>query len=56
MGLEFQLNKLCKENASLKQILDKVKEGMERLKEKGEIAPSISFATITCDGYQSVNP
>ena len=56
MGLEFQLNKLCKENASLKQILDKVKEGMERLKEKGEIAPSISFATITRDGYQSVNP
>jgi len=56
MGLEFQLNKLCKENAPLKQILDKVKEGMERLKEKGEIAPSISFATITGDGYQSVNP
>jgi hypothetical protein len=56
MGLEFQLNKLCKENASLKQILDKVKEGMERLKEKGEIAPSISFGTITPDGYQSVNP
>ena len=56
MGLEFQLNKLCKEDAPLKQILEKVKEGMERLKEQGEIAPSISLATITRDGYQSVSP
>jgi len=56
MGLEFQLNKLCKEHAPLKQSLEKVKEGMERLKEQGEIAPSISLATITRDGYQSVSP
>jgi hypothetical protein len=56
MGLEFQLNKMCKEKASLKEILDKTKEGMERLKEKGEIGPALSFAMITREGYQSLNP
>jgi hypothetical protein len=56
MGLEFQLNKMCKENAPLKEILDKTKEGMDRLKEKGEISPPLSFAMITREGFQSLNP
>jgi hypothetical protein len=56
MGLEFQLNKMCKENASLKEILKKVKEGMERLKGQGEVGSSLSYAMITQEGYQSVNP
>ncbi len=56
MGLEFQLNKMCKENASLKEILKKVTEGVERLKEEGEVSSSFSFATITREGYQSLSP
>ena len=56
MGLEFQLNKMCRENASLKEIVEKTKEGMERLKEKGEISPQLSFAMITREGFQSLNP
>ena len=56
MGLEFQLNRLCREKASLKEILTKVQGGIEGLKEKGEVGSSISYATITGDGYQSVNP
>jgi len=56
MGLEFQLNKMCKENASLKEILKKVKEGMERLKGQGEVGSSLSYAMITQEGYQSFNP
>ena len=56
MGLEFQLNKMCKENVPLKDIVDKTKEGMERLKEKGEISPQLSFAMITREGFQSLNP
>jgi hypothetical protein len=56
MGLEFQLNKMCKENASLKEIFKKVVEGMERLKAQGEVGSSFSFATITQEGYQSLNP
>ncbi len=56
LGLEFQLNKMCKENASLQEILKKVIEGMERLKTQGEISFPLSFATITSEGYQSVNP
>ena len=56
MGLEFQLNKMCKENASLKEILKKVVEGVEHLKEQGEVRSSISFARITQEGYQSLSP
>jgi hypothetical protein len=56
MGLEFQLNKMCKENASLKEISKKMAEGMDRLKGQGEVSSSISYATITREGYQSLNP
>ncbi len=56
MGLEFQLNKMCKENTSLKEILKKVMEGVEHLKEQGEVSSSFSFARITQEGYQSLSP
>ena len=56
MGLEFQLNKMCKENASLKEILKKVVEGVEHLKEQGEVSSSFSFVRITQEGYQSLSP
>ena len=56
MGIEFQLNKMCKENVSLKEIFSKVKEGMDSLKSKGEVSAPISFAMITKEGYQSLNP
>ncbi len=56
MGLEFQLNKMCKENSPLKEILAKMKDGMEQLKRKGEVSGPFSFATISQEGFQSVNP
>lgn len=56
MGLEFQLNKMCKENAPLKEILKKMTEGMEQLKSKGEVSGPFSFGMITKEGYQSLNP
>jgi hypothetical protein len=56
MGLEFQLNKMCKEKAPLKEISKKVIEGLERLKNEGEISSSFSFGMITQEGYQSLNP
>jgi hypothetical protein len=56
MGLEFQLNKMCKENAPLKEILKKMTEGMEQLKNKGEVSGPFSFGMITQEGYQSLNP
>jgi hypothetical protein len=56
MALEFQLNKMCRENVSLEEILEKVVEGVERLKEKGEVTSSFSFARITQEGYQSLSP
>jgi hypothetical protein len=56
MSLEFQLNKMCKDNAPLKEILKKITEGMEHLKNKGEVTGPFSFAMITPDGYQSLNP
>src|SRR4030065_776234 len=56
MGLEFQLNKMCKENAPLKEISEKMAEGMEQLKSKGEVSGPFSFGMITQEGYQSLNP
>jgi hypothetical protein len=56
LGLEFQLNKMCKENLSLQEILKKVIEGMDRLKNQGEISFPLSFALITPEGFRLVNP
>jgi len=56
MGLEFHLNTLCKENAPLREIVDRVKEGIEKLKEQGEIRFPVSYALITQEGYQSLSP
>lgn len=56
MGLEFQLNKMCKEKAPLKDIVKKVVEGLERLKNQGEISSSLSLGMITQEGYQALNP
>jgi hypothetical protein len=56
MGLEFRLNKMCKENSPLKEILKKMTEGLEQLKSKGEVSGPFSFATITQEGFQSLNP
>ncbi len=56
MGLEFELNRACREKVSLAEILEKAKQGMEKLKERGEVHPPIAYAIITPEGYQSVNP
>ena len=56
MGLEFQLNKMCKENVPPKEILEKISAGMERLKNQGEAGSNLSYAMITQEGYQSLNP
>jgi hypothetical protein len=56
MGLEFQLNKMCKENAPLKEVSKKMAEGMEQLKSKGEVSGPFFFGMITQEGYQSLNP
>ena len=56
MSLEFRLNKMCKENAPLKEILKTMTEGMEHLKNKGEVSGPFSFGMITREGYQSLSP
>lgn len=56
MGLEFQLNKMGQENIFLEKILKKVAEGMELLRSRGEVSSSLSYALITREGFQSVNP
>ena len=56
MGLEFQLNRMCKENAPLKEILRIMQKGIQQLKNKGELVGPFSFGRITQEGYQSLNP
>jgi len=56
MGLEFQLNQLSKANASLDEILAKIKEGIEKLKSQKEVVAPFSWARISPSGYQPLNP
>ena len=49
MGLEYQLNRLSKENAPLEAILSKMKEGIQKLKAQGEVEDSFSWARITSE-------
>jgi len=56
VGLEAQLNKLCKANEPLETLLKTGQKGMERLKDMGEVRFSISYATINQDGYQLIAP
>ena len=55
MGLEYQLNKMSKGNVSLKEILERVKSGIEQLRSQDLVGPSFSLATITHEGYQSID-
>jgi len=55
MGLEYRLNRLCKENAALDLTLSEIKKRMERLAEnEEEIGPPFSYAFITSEGFQKV--
>jgi len=55
MGLEYKLNQLCRENASLDHILSEIKKGMEKLaKTQEEIGPPFSYAFITKAGFVKV--
>jgi len=56
MGLEFQLNRMCRGNLSPGEILRKVKEGTEGLRGLGEIEAPVSYALITREGFQSASP
>ena len=55
MGLEYRLNRLSRENASLEDILAEIKKAMEELAEaQDEVAPPFSYAWITADGFQKL--
>jgi hypothetical protein len=52
MALEYRLNELSKRGASLDDILDAVKGGVEKLKARGETKGPFSWAKITQEGFQ----
>jgi hypothetical protein len=52
MGIEYQLNRLSKENATLEAMQDKVKEGIEKMRAQGEVGNSFSWAEISSRGYR----
>jgi hypothetical protein len=51
MALEYQLNQLSKNDASLGEIMNTVRGGIEKLRAQGEAKASFSLAQITRDGY-----
>ncbi len=55
MSLEFQLNQLSKNHASLDAILAKIKEGIEKLRAPKEVGPSFSWGRISPSGYEPLN-
>jgi hypothetical protein len=55
MGLDFQLNRLSKENASLDGILANILDGIEKLKAQKEVGSSFSWAKISPSGYEPLN-
>ncbi len=54
MGLEFQLNKMCRAGAGLREIIEQIRKATDRLRTQGEITSPVSFATITQEGYQTL--
>jgi hypothetical protein len=55
MGLEYQLNQLSKSGASLNAILEAVKRGIDKLRDREETKAPYSWAKITEDGFQNLN-
>lgn len=52
MRLEYNLNRLSKENKPLEQVLPEIQKTMERLSEsQEEIGPPFSYAFITKEGF-----
>jgi len=54
MALEYRLNELSKREASLDDILNAVKGGIEKLRVQGETKAPFSWAKITRDGFQAL--
>lgn len=55
MRLEFNLNRLCKENRALDRILPEIRKTMEKLAEsQEEIGPPFSYALITTGGFENI--
>lgn len=54
MGLEYKLNRLCRENAPLGELLSIIKEGMEGVaRTQDEVGPPFRYAFITRSGFQT---
>jgi hypothetical protein len=52
ISLEYRLNELSKRNASLEDIVEALKGGVEKLRAQGETPMPFSWAKITEDGFQ----
>ena len=55
IALEYQLNRICKNNENLDEILQQIKNHLEKQSEViTEITGPFSLAFITRDGFQKV--
>jgi hypothetical protein len=56
MRLEYNLNRLCKEDRALDEILPEIRNTLERLPEsQEEVGPPFSYAFITMEGFQTAH-
>ena len=57
MGLEVRLNRLCSANTDLNNLLMEIMESMEdKAGRQEEIGPPFSYALITRDGFEKIEP
>ncbi len=54
MGLEYQLNQMGKANASLEELVAKVKEGIDKFRVQGSVSGPFSWGRITGAGFESL--
>ena len=55
MGLEYKLNLLCREDASVQTVSDEIKTAMENYGEsQEEVGPPFVYARITENGFQTI--
>jgi hypothetical protein len=52
--LEYQLNQMGKANASLEELVAKVKEGIDKFRVQGSVSGSFSWGRITGAGFESL--
>ncbi len=54
MGLEYQLNQMGKANASLEELVAKIRDGIDKFRVRGSVSGPFSWGRISGVGFESL--